>query len=142
MNAGQTIFILSRDKFDLFLIERYLQYADVPNPLRVSGHAHEAACYFQGAGIYADRETYPEPGLLILDLQFPEQASFSLLEWLRANPAYRDIPIVATGIWKYSDEVERAHELGITAYFRIPAEVMSLTDFVHKLVSVEMAISK
>lgn len=135
MNAEEPIFILTHDKYNLYLIERYLQFNDVPNPVRVSRHAHEAAYYFQGAGIYADRAEFPEPGLLILDLQLPENASFHLLQWLRASAAFRELTIVGTGIWKYSAEIQEAFDAGINAYYRIPAEIHALTEYVQKFVA-------
>lgn len=133
MNPDETIFILARDKFDLYLIERSLQYGDLRNPIRVSRHAHEAACYFHGHGVYADRQAYPLPGLLILDLQLPQDESFALLEWLRAQRAFHDLPIIGTGVWRASPEVQRAFERGLNAYFRIPSEIMSLVAFTQQL---------
>ena len=46
----------------------------------------EVISYLKGEGIYADREKYPFPILLLLDLKMPKINGFQVLEWLHTRP--------------------------------------------------------
>jgi two-component system cell cycle response regulator DivK len=60
------------------------------------------------------------PSLIVLDLTMPHPNGWELLEMIRANPALRDVPVVAITAF-YSDLVaERVHEAGFDAYFEKP----------------------
>src|SRR5439155_18638943 len=55
----------------------------------------EAAAYLKGEGPFADRKLFPLPRLILLDLKMPKMDGFEFLQWLRKEPDFHLIPVVA-----------------------------------------------
>ena len=62
--------------------------------LRRVGTGRAAIDYLAGSGLFADREAYPVPALVLLDLNLPQVSGFEVLEWIRNNPDYEHLPVV------------------------------------------------
>ena len=71
MTANRTILLVEDNKDDVFLMKRALQSARIVNPVVVVETGQEAMDYLAGAGKFADRERYPLPAVVFLDLKLP-----------------------------------------------------------------------
>ena len=78
----------------------------------------ETIAYFEGAGPFANRQTYPVPDCLLLDLKMPQISGFEILEWLRSHEDFRLIPTVVFSSSDDPADIRRAYELGANSYFR------------------------
>src|SRR5580765_6435282 len=71
-------------------------------PLRVRfatvQDGEEAVAYLNGEGQYSDREKFPFPRLILLDLKMPKMDGFAFLAWLRKQPAIGLLPVVVLTI--------------------------------------------
>jgi CheY-like chemotaxis protein len=74
--------------------------------------------YLSGLDKYADRTTYPLPDLVFLDIKLPKRSGHEVLEWLRAQPALKNLPVVMLTSSAEPDDVSRAYSLGVTSYLR------------------------
>jgi len=68
--------------------------ANFLNPVLVLPNGDEAIAYFQGGGKYANRDEYPLPSLLLLDLKMPRRDGFEVLQWIRKQPALTGLRVV------------------------------------------------
>ncbi|MHC1767427.1 MAG: hypothetical protein AB9869_24635 [Verrucomicrobiia bacterium] len=50
--------------------------------------------YLSGTGPYAESAQHPVPALILLDLNMPQISGFQVLEWVRADPALRALPVI------------------------------------------------
>lgn len=82
---------------------------------------NEAVAYLRGEGVFADRERFPYPSLLITDLKMPDGDGFTLLEQLRSMPRYRVVPTIVMSASSDPDDIRKAYMLGATSYFVKPA---------------------
>jgi CheY-like chemotaxis protein len=107
----QTILVVDDNEDDVILLKHAFRYAGVINPLQAVSNGTDAIRYLRGDGIYAERERFPFPALLLLDLHLPLQSGFDVLEWLRGNiqPALK--AVVCTGTATPA-EIEKAYKLG------------------------------
>jgi DNA-binding NarL/FixJ family response regulator len=78
-------------------------------------------------GKYADREQYPLPGLLLLDLKMPNKNGFEVMEWIRSQPALRHLKIVVLTTSDRVFDVQRAYQLGASSFLVKP---LDLRDFI------------
>ena len=61
--------------------------------------------YLAGNWPYADRAKYPQPCLMLLDLNMPVCTGFDVLKWARQQPRFQGLPIVVlTASSKESDK--------------------------------------
>ena len=68
-----TILMADDDEDDRLLTKEAMVESRVLNRLLFVEDGYELMCYLRGEGRYADRETYPMPGLILLDLNMPKK---------------------------------------------------------------------
>jgi len=60
------------------------------------------------------------PKLVVLDINMPNVNGIEALRRLRANPEFRDIPVVMFSTARNDDEVHACQDLGIKAFVQKP----------------------
>ncbi|HTD88931.1 MAG TPA: response regulator [Candidatus Binatia bacterium] len=120
--------LLAEDNDDhVVLIKRAFKQARFLNPLQIVQDGAEAIAYLNGDGKYADRNHYPMPGLLLLDLKMPNKNGFEVMEWIRNQPALSHLKIVVLTTTDRVFDVQRAYELGARSFLVKP---LDFRDFV------------
>jgi DNA-binding response OmpR family regulator len=86
-----------------------------------------AVDYLMGASPYDDREKYPLPLTMLLDIKLPKRSGLELLQWLRtqAGPLKR-LPVMMLTSSRHRIDVNRAFERGANAYFTKPETLKEL----------------
>lgn len=135
MNLAQAVLLLVEDDpNDVLLIQRALNKARIANPVVVVRDGEEAVRYLGGLDPYGDREAHPLPMLVLLDLKLPRRTGFEVLEWVRAQPGLKRLPIVIMTSSRETPDINRAYDLGASSYLVKPGEfqdLMRLVDSLH-----------
>src|SRR6267378_4592589 len=127
-SSSRGILLVEDDENDIFFTRRAMAKASLEPPVHVAVNGQDALDYLSGAGEYANRNVYPLPQYIFLDLKLPFLHGFQVLEWMRAQPALKDIPVfVLTSSPEESDR-NRAQQLGAAAYLIKPATAQMLSD--------------
>lgn len=87
--AARVILLAEDSPESALLFKLVLNKNRVENPVRVVQDGRETIAYLEGQGQYADREAYPMPGILCLDLRMPVLDGFAVLQWLQKHPALK-----------------------------------------------------
>ena len=124
-NRG-TILLAEDNPNDVFLVQRALQELGIANPLAVARDGLEALQYLTGEGQYSDRERFPLPMLVLLDLDMPLMTGFDVLGCLRRAPEFKDVPVVVFTGSSLSPDVARAYRLGANSFLVKPADIEQL----------------
>jgi CheY-like chemotaxis protein len=118
-----TVLLVEDDLNDIFLVKRAFKVAHINNPLQVVTDGVEAIQYLAGEGKYGDRQTYPIPKLVVMDIQMPRGTGFEVLEWVkRDHHTLRRIPVVIVSSSDNPNDINRAYELGANAYMVKPMD--------------------
>src|SRR5215475_4874292 len=89
------VLLVEDDLNDIFLVKRAFKIAQIENPLQIVTDGQEAINYLKGDGKYANRETYPLPKLLVMDIKIPRRTGFEVLQSVQGNRGpMRRIPII------------------------------------------------
>jgi CheY-like chemotaxis protein len=123
------LLIVEDDPNDVFFVKRALQKAALNFEIRVVGNGEQAIDYLSGQGTFQEREKFPVPRAMLLDLKTPFVNGFQVLEWLRSRPAFSQMKVfVLTGSSLERDR-EKALGLGANGYIVKPPtpELLSQT---------------
>jgi CheY-like chemotaxis protein len=113
---------------DIVLLQHAFAAADITNPLQVARDGQMAVDYLSGAGKYADRERYPLPGLVLLDLQLPRKTGLDVLKWVREQPYLKTLPVLVFTSSGQSGDIDSAYRAGANAFLIKPSGVVELTE--------------
>jgi CheY-like chemotaxis protein len=125
---GPTILLVEDNANDLLLIQRAIRKAKLANPIQVATNGEEAIAYLAGGAPFADRELYPLPILILLDLKLPRKSGLEVLEWLRERPQLRRINVVVLTSSRESSDVNLAYDLGVNSYLVKPVSPDALLE--------------
>src|SRR2546421_4255703 len=90
----KTILLVEDDSNDVLLIRRAFEKAGCCHSLKVVSDGDEAIQYLSGVDKYAERERFPLPFLMLLDLKMPGTDGFQVLQWARAEADLKRLLIV------------------------------------------------
>jgi CheY-like chemotaxis protein len=123
---SQPILIAENNEDDIILIQALLQKANLSVPVHVVTNGEQAISYLSATGEYADRDKYPLPQLVLLDIKMPRTDGFEVLEWIRRQRGFDDLRVVMlTGIEDVR-YVNRAYRLGAISFLLKPIELTEL----------------
>ncbi len=129
----KTILIIEDTEDDVFFLKRALRDSDIHLPLNVVVDGQQAVDYLQGNGIYADREKYPLPFLILLDLKLPYIMGLDVLKWIRQQPAHATTLVVVLTSSQQDRDMDETYRLGGDAYLVKPPTRAKLLEMVESL---------
>jgi len=111
-----TILIVDDDENDIFFVKRAFTEINVHCAFQMLKNGQEVVDYLSGHGAYADRQKYPLPIMILMDLKMPIMDGFEVLVWLRARPGLKVIPTVVFSSSDLAADITRAYELGANSF--------------------------
>jgi CheY-like chemotaxis protein len=119
---------------DVTLIRRAFGQAGLTSPLQVVRDGEQVLAYLGGTGKYANRDEFPLPDLILLDLKMPGMDGFEVLQWLRNQPGISRIAVIVLTSSDNLYDVNRAYALGANTFLVKPTDFNNYVNLT-KLVS-------
>jgi CheY-like chemotaxis protein len=120
------ILLVDDNPHDVVLTRLAFRKAGIIDTIKLVKDGAEAMQYLSGQDIYADRQLYPVPTLLLLDLNMPHTSGFDVLGWVKAQPFPRKLYVVVMSNSKENRDIEQAYALGADAYLVKPSRLSDL----------------
>ena len=133
MSELQTILLVDDSEMDLILMRAAFKNARNKRPLQEVRNGEEAIAYLKGEGHYHDRNKFPLPTVMLLDLNMPKQDGFEVLAWVRAQPVLKRLMIITLTASARIEDVERAFDLVTTAFLVKPINLEALVSMMRCL---------
>jgi CheY-like chemotaxis protein len=115
---------------DADAVKMVLHQAGVTNAVNTVTDGDQAVSYIEGEGKYANREQFPFPKVLLLDLVMPRFDGLQVLEWLKVHPLReRVVVIVLTGHNDMS-RMRLAYALGAKSFLSKPCHVEDIQNLI------------
>lgn len=133
MQPMRTILIVEDEADDAELLGYAFEKAGVLNPRHILDNGDDAAAYIGGTAIYADRQRYPLPALVLLDLKLPRRSGFEVLQFIRSNQTTSHIPVVVLTSSDQPEDIMRAYAVGANSYLVKPVTRDALLAMVRTL---------
>jgi CheY-like chemotaxis protein len=128
-----TLLIAEDDDNDFLFLRRAFAAEKFEVQVQRACDGAEAIEYLCGENHFADREAYPLPNLLLLDLKMPRKNGFEVLAWLEEHPELESLPIVVFTSSEEPADVEQAYDLGVSGYLVKPSSYLSYPEIVRTL---------
>lgn len=126
IRAEPIILLVEDSPNDLELLKRFFSKAGLQKPVQSVPDGVEAMSYLLGRGPYADRRTYPEPNILLIDINMPRVNGLELMSWLRTQPDFEHLVVIALSGSVEQEEIDRAYQMGANSYLQKPSSVAEL----------------
>lgn len=124
------ILLVEDDSNDILFIKRAFRRSKLENPMNIVRDGDEAVAYLSGEGDYSNRNVYPLPSMILLDLKLPRRSGLEVLEWLRQQPILKRIPVVILTSSKENIDINRAYDIGVNSYLLKPVDYNALNEMI------------
>ncbi len=128
-----TILMADDDDDDRMLTQEALEESRVINDFHMVEDGVELMAYLRREGKYTDRERYPRPSLIFLDLNMPRMDGREALQQIKADPDLRSIPVVILTTSKQEEDKIRGYNLGAASYITKPVTFEGLVDLMRAM---------
>lgn len=134
MQIPANILLVEDSRMDIELTLDAFHEARLPYTIHVSRTGQEALDYLFGRGPFADRNTYPIPKLVLLDLKLPGIDGFEVLRQVKSAPILKRIPVVILTSSKEEGDRALSYDTGANSYLVKP---VSFEGFLHLILEID-----
>ncbi len=124
------ILLVEDDLDDIEFTIRAFRRKNIRNRIRTVGDGEQALDYIFSRSAFADREKYPKPGLVILDLKLPKIDGVEVLRVVKNHPRLRTIPIIMLTTSRSPEDVRKCYQLGVNSYVVKPLDFEEFSDLI------------
>jgi CheY-like chemotaxis protein len=124
-----TVLLVEDEPADVFRIQRAVSKANLAISLKVVSDGEQAVLYLSGEEPFQDRDRYPIPILILLDLKLPRLSGFEVLAWLRESEL-KHLPVAVLSSSEEQADIEQAYALGANSYLTKPIDFNTLLEMV------------
>ncbi len=128
-----TILMADDDEDDRLLTKEALDESRVLNDLHFVEDGEELIDYLKNAGKFADKEQFPRPSLILLDLNMPKKDGLEALKEIKADPDMRTIPVVILTTSQQEEHMVKGYGLGAASYITKPVNFEGLVNLMKAL---------
>ena len=128
-----TILHVEDDPNDVLLVNRAIQKSNAALVVRSVSDGDQALAYLSGDQSFADRDAYPLPQLVLLDLKMPRKSGLEVLSWIRQQANLKRMVVVIFTSSKHDNDINRAYELGANSYLLKPVGFEALLETIRQV---------
>jgi PAS domain S-box-containing protein len=129
----ETILYVEDEEADALFMSTAFSDKGLASAFRLVSDGRAAIEYLSGAGKYADRNEYPLPAVVLLDLNLPQVPGFDVLKWMRNHPDFSATPVVVFSSSEREEDKVKATELGANDFVAKPSSGMRFGEVVEQL---------
>jgi CheY-like chemotaxis protein len=120
--SAAPVLIADDSEADIFFLLRAFATANVKNPIYVVRGGAEAMQYLAGEGKFANRNRYPAPKIVLLDLKMPAPDGLDVLRWKQQRSNLPKILWVALSNFDAIKTINEAYAAGATTFLTKPLD--------------------
>lgn len=130
-DSAKKILLVDDSDAESYLISSLIDQAEGLKLIWRATNGDAALMYLEGQGTFQNRDKFPLPDVMLLDLNMPQRNGFEVLERLRSF-AVRPKVVILTSCDDPAAE-KRAMDLGADAFKVKPYEVLQYASFIEWL---------
>lgn len=130
MEGPAHILLVEDNRMDVELTLDAFNEAKLGNTVHVASDGDEALDYLFGRGEYADRNKYPLPDMVLLDLKLPRVDGFEVLRQIKSAAGLKRLPVVILTSSKEEGDRALSYDIGANSYLVKPISFDGFLDVV------------
>jgi len=116
MNVASSAVLLVEDNpADVLILKSVLNELGL-DTVRVARDGQESIDYLQGVGDFRDRDRYPLPKVVLLDLDLPLVPGLAVLKWIRTQPQFKDLVVLILTASNLDEDINLAYQLKANSF--------------------------
>lgn len=124
------ILLIEDSESDTEILRQAFAKAGMRRPLQIVRDGVDAMSYLLGRGEFADRERYPMPSILLIDINLPRLSGLELLTWLRTQPEFSHLMVIVLTGSARIEAINHAYHMGAHSYLVKPVAHDELSELV------------
>lgn len=133
MNHPSCILLVDDSVMDVELALDAFREVKLSGNIQVAYNGQQAVDYVLGQGKFADRQTYPLPDVILLDLKMPGIDGFEVLRRLKGKSGLKRLPIVVLTSSREEGDRDLAYDLGANSYLVKPVSFLGFIDMIRSV---------
>jgi len=133
MNRHAHILLVEDNRMDAELTLDAFREVRLGNTVHVAPNGQAALDYLFGRGEYADRQKYPLPDIILLDLKLPGIDGHEMLRQIRATPGLKRLPVIILTSSREEGDRALAYDTGVNSYLVKPVSFEGFLDVVRRI---------
>lgn len=127
------ILLIEDNRMDIELTLDAFRERRLNNEIHVAPGGQEGLDYLLGNGEFADRDKFPLPDLILLDLKMPVIDGHEVLRQIKQFPKLKRIPVVVLSSSKEEGDRALTYDNGANSYLVKPVSFDGFLDVVHQV---------
>ncbi|MCC7245108.1 MAG: response regulator [Saprospiraceae bacterium] len=133
-NDKQIIVVVADDdEDDRLMTKEAFEESGLPNKVLFVKDGVDLMDYLHRRGQYANPETSPRPGLILLDLNMPRMDGREALKILKSDDELKSIPVTVFTTSKAQEDVVKTYGLGSNCFITKPVTYSELVNTIRQL---------
>jgi len=128
-----SIIVADDDSDDREMIREAMAESKILNQVVFVEDGVELLKYLHRKDKYADREKFPVPGVILLDLNMPKKDGRESLREIKAHPDFRRIPVIILTTSKSEEDILKMYNLGVNCFITKPVTFEALMNVIKTL---------
>jgi CheY-like chemotaxis protein len=121
VSSGEIILHVENDPDDVFLLKRAFTKAGISKEIRTAENGKNAIEYLEGSAAFSNRDQFPLPTVILLDWNMPLMSGGQFLQWLRAEPKWKRLPVIVLTSSAAERDMVEAYDLGANGFLSKPS---------------------
>jgi CheY-like chemotaxis protein len=123
-----SILIADDDPDDRMLTMDAFKENHLSNKIFFVEDGQELVDYLKNNGKFTDKEKYPRPGLILLDLNMPKKDGREALKEIKTDPELKRIPVIVLTTSKAEEDIIKTYDLGVNCFITKPVTFQGLVE--------------
>lgn len=133
MNKLAHILLVDDNRLDVELTLDAFREAHLSNSVHVAANGQQALDYLFGRGDYANREKYPLPTIVLLDLKMPGIDGHEVLRQIKSTPGLKRIPVIILTSSKEEGDRVLSYDKGANSFLVKPVSFDGFLEVVKRI---------
>ncbi|GAB4267374.1 MAG: response regulator [Methylomicrobium sp.] len=133
MSKEAFILLIDDNRMDIELALDAFREARLINHIQTASSGREALDYLFGRSDYGDRDRYPLPDLILLDLKMPGIDGFDVLQQIKTAPLIKRIPVVILTSSREEGDRALSYDIGANSYLVKPVSFSGFIDVIKQI---------